>query len=657
MALTQQEKQIVDQLKAEGYTNTQIIEHIGATRAGRPSEVNELRKEASFLQSIPERQGRFSDVGEDITSTFGGTKESLQQRLTDVTNAMALPGQIAARHRAGGGTFLGSVGRGFTAMPETALTAGANVIGGAFDIVSAPVFAAGKAALSQEEEEALAETAGQALEATGLPETVAELPERGQRGVRTALASLDALGLGLFGKIGGSLARTMRKSANKQTKTQVDETVAQVQQSLERQAEDVNLTPKQREEAARSALTFQERYIGLTPDIKKRLEEMGLEKLQEYLDATHLRNIDDTVPTPYEIGARNVDQALISLDKELRRTGSQIGQTRQKLANVKASNRSIRSIEETFANELDKLGLKTVNGQVVPKGQGQVSRLSSPNDLKVINELYNEMRVFKQNPTLDNAVALRVLFDNKVKFGKEAREVSGDVDPLSRSVRSEIADQINTIVGKEGAADVENYSKFINAYQDLRSYTDRRAGGEYLLRVVLSGRGGEARELIQTIDQYTGKNLLNDATAMKVAVDTLGNDQTKNLFRQEIQNAGYDATSFFTGGVAGLVPKAVGKVVDVAIDPEEVLKRAAAGGAAIGTTYLLVEDQGVLELAPIVAIGSMTPQARRLAAKEIDDFIARTEKQAAQTTNKNVKNRLENAITAAKKEKATLLED
>ena len=165
MALQDFELRVVDQLKLEGYTDNQIIEHIGAQRSGRTSHVSTARSNKSTLLS--EQEGRFADVGEDIKTTLSETGESLRQRRDDIVAAKNLPGQIAAQSRREGSSFLKSIGTGFLAMPEAAITAGANVIGGAFDVVGAPVMAAGRAALSQGEEEALGEKVGEVVAPIG----------------------------------------------------------------------------------------------------------------------------------------------------------------------------------------------------------------------------------------------------------------------------------------------------------------------------------------------------------------------------------------------------------------------------------------------------------------------------------------------------------
>jgi hypothetical protein len=547
--LTPQQKEALLKAKAEGLTKEQAFSRAFATNSATATP------------------GVGSDIFQDVSSTFSGLGEDLYQRGGNILDSFAAS-------RAG------------TQNPiQTGMQVAGETIGGAGDIAGRTLFGGLSLFTSQDTEDKVVEGVTSAVSSTGLPQKYEALSEERKRDVRGGLGVLEGLTAALPTKL-SSLFKGAKAPDIPNPQVQVDDVFKRAEEGLKRQAEDVNLDPKAKEEAARAALTFQERYIGLEPDVKARLQEMGPVKLQEYLDAVHLRNIDDTAPTPYELGSQNVNTAVETLQKNLSATGSGIGQIRQKLATVRTPVTSVERIESVFRKELDSLNLQIKNGQVVLK-PGSIGKTDATSDLKVIQSLYDDLLTFKQNPSLKNAIDLRMAFDGKIKFGKSARDVSNSVDPLSRSVRSAIAQESARVVGKTNAQDLQRYSDFMEAYGDLRSYTDRAAGGEYLLRLVLSGRGGESRKLIQTIKEYTGIDLMNDATAMKVATDVLGNQNTQNLFRQEITKAGFDVVS---GDVKGLLETGARKLMDIGIDPEEILKKIAAGTAGVFLLTYIGED-------------------------------------------------------------------
>lgn len=325
-------------------------------------------------------------------------------------------------------------------------------------------------------------------------------------------------------------------------------------------------------ESTAPQLTFSQKWAGIRPDIKQRIAGKQ-DLLKEYFDVTHARNSNDTLPSVYEYGGNYARKAADEMQKKLKETGGDIGSVRTKLATYKAPIDAVTKIETSFANQLAKLNLEIRNGQIVQK-PGTVTRVGATNDIKVLNELYRDLQTVKESPTLTNLIDLRSAFDSKINFARSAGEASSSVDPLSRQIRKEIADTAAGIVGKENAADLKKFSEFMDAYNDITSYTDRNAGGEYLLRLVLSGRGGEARQLIQTIRTYTGIDLQDHATMMQIANELVGNDAQKNLFRQEITRAGLDAASLLRGDVTGAAATLFQKGVDRIFNPERIFLEA-----------------------------------------------------------------------------------
>ena len=248
MALTFEQQQQLIQLKAQGVPKEQAIAQV-------------------FRGSAPERpQSRFADAGEDIATAFTSAQDDVKNRGEN----------IARSFQAGR--------RGEQTPIETGFQMGGETVLGLGDLAFRGTQAAVKPFMSQQEEEDLAETVAGAVESTGIPEKVEGLSDRTKRN----LAPFLALGEVFLPKLKPKLKGGSGTPSPSFAVQEVDEVINRAENALKRQADDTNLTPRQREEAANSLLTFQERYIGLTPDVKNRLGEMGPSKLQEYLDAVHL---------------------------------------------------------------------------------------------------------------------------------------------------------------------------------------------------------------------------------------------------------------------------------------------------------------------------------------------------------------------------------
>ena len=367
--------------------------------------------------------------------------------------------------------------------------------------------------------------------------------------------------LGLAGNLVGRSARYLRKGANTTAGKSLKEVVGKPATTITRETA----------EATAPKLNVGEKVIGLTKDVKRRISGKT-SKMQEYIDIAKTRNVDDLAPTPYEYGSRQVRKAVAEMEKVLNTTGSKIGQTRTKLGTYKADTTQLSKIENVLNQQADKLNLKIDKG-VISQKAGTVAKVGT-GDIKALQEIYDNLLTVKSSPTLKNLIDFRGSVDSRINFGKMAREVSGEIDPLARQVRKQIADVGAELVGKTEAQNLAKYSEFMDAYNELLSYTNRQAGGEYLLRLILSGRGGEARNLVNTIKEFTNIDLMDDATMMKLVTDYLGNEGQKNLFRQEITKAGLDANRILRGDVTGIVGSAVEKAGDVLFDPEKVLLEA-----------------------------------------------------------------------------------
>lgn len=329
-----------------------------------------------------------------------------------------------------------------------------------------------------------------------------------------------------------------------------------------------------RRQAEKSAprISFSEARVGLRPDIKKQLQKAGPEITAEYADVTMARNVDASLPSVAEHAGNYVVKARDNVVKQLQDTGSEIGQFRQKVSTVKVPQEKVSKAVELFDEQLDGLNLRVQNG-VISQKPGTVVK-TKPSEINVLNTFRNNLNTLKQSPTIKNIIDNRVAFDNTINFGKSSGDVTGIVDPLSRKMRAYLADVNRSVIGKEQSEMLEKYSQLIEAIEEMNRYIDRQAGAEYLLKRVLSERGGEARKLIETIKEISGVDLLDHAVLMRTMTDILGNDSQKSLLQSAIKNAGLDVATFLRGDKLGMA-KAIGeKTLDKFIDPEKVIRRA-----------------------------------------------------------------------------------
>ena len=292
-------------------------------------------------------------------------------------------------------------------------------------------------------------------------------------------------------------------------------------------------------EANKVSVGLRERMAGVRPDIKKRIAGKQ-DKLKEYFNVAHARNLDDTIPTPLEYGARSVEKARNELQKVMNDTGGKIGQFRQKIATVRAGADDMNRIDRSFLESIDKLNLSVKEGAIIRKA-GKVAGKVSESEVKTLQGIYDDILRVKAAPASQNLIDLRNAIQDKINFAKTAKEASNVVDPVSRQVRGTIRDINLKMIGKEQGALLDDYSDLIRVLDDMNTFVDSKTGGEFLLKRVLSERGGVPREIMQKVANYTGIDLMDDATMAQLATEIIGNVAQKGLFRQEITKAGLDA--------------------------------------------------------------------------------------------------------------------
>jgi hypothetical protein len=287
-------------------------------------------------------------------------------------------------------------------------------------------------------------------------------------------------------------------------------------------------------------ISITEKWAGVRPDIKKRIAGKQ-DKLKEYFDIAHARNLDDTAPTPLEWGARQAESARDTLKGVLNDTGSEIGKFRMEIATQTIPTKNaMNNIKDEFVSELGKLNLSLDNG-VVSQVSGKVKK-ASKSEIKLLNSLYEDFLTVKGNQTMENLIDLRNAFDAQINFAKTAGEASNVIDPLSRSVRAKIKEINKAAIGVDQSKLLDDYSDLIGLLDEMNKFVDSRSGGEFLLKRVLSERGRVPREIMQKLKDYTDIDLMDDAVMAQLATEIIGNEAQKGLFRQEITKAGLGVT-------------------------------------------------------------------------------------------------------------------
>lgn len=319
-------------------------------------------------------------------------------------------------------------------------------------------------------------------------------------------------------------------------------------------------------------LSIQEKWAGVRPDVKKQIQGKH-EKLQTYFDVAHARNLDVNVPTPLEFGVKRAETARDSVTNILENKGSNIGKFREKIQTYPVPMEKVQGVIKDFDSELGKLNLQVRNGQVL-RSPGSVKKVSD-SEIKLLQDFRENLNVIRERPTIDSVIQNRIAADNNINFAKSAKEASNIVDPISRKIRGRLAQINRETIGKSESILLEDYTNLSSFLEEFNGYLNRQAGGEYMLKRVLSERGGDTRAMLNTLKRYTNIDLLDDATMAQIATDLIGNADQVGLFRKEITKAGLDTTALLRGDKLGAAKMLLDYGVKKVANPEKMFLKAA----------------------------------------------------------------------------------
>ena len=603
--ITNEEQQLLQQLKKEGYSFKQSISHIGALRSGRESQISmekrRLDEPVIKEQKIDDFEKKQSSgiIGLNLPDVSIETLQDVSQMGKGIVGQFKQAGQDIVKTVTNPDLSLGEKLRGTLSRAFS---------GGSRAVVGEPVKGLVKGQLTQEQEDRVkkgisdvaTEVANTEL-AQNIISKYQALDPDAQREINNALGFAEGLAdigtAGLVGRFTKPILESVEQIVSKSSKpvvdtifnglgsifpagkkyNSVDEVVSYADSTLKKLDENIKQsgTGDMRRLAEEEAVmpNVQEKWIGIEPDIKKQIQGKP-ELMQDYINVVQTRNLDMNKPSVYEYAGDFARKATDKMEEVLNNTGNKIGEAREKFGSYKANIDQVKEIENTFKAELDNLGLQVDVAGTITQKPNAIRKYGSTKDISTLSDMWLELQTLKESPTLTNLIDYRNFVQKNIDFGKSAREISDALDQPSKRLRAKVKDVASKIVGPSEAKRLDDYSNFIEAFNDIKSYTDRKAGGEYLLKVALSGRGGEARAIMDTIKQYTGIDLMDHATMMSVTTDLLANSRQKNLFRQEITNAGVDVARILSGDPRGAIP-ILGKFLqDKLFNPEEVLLEA-----------------------------------------------------------------------------------
>lgn len=283
MALTQDERDIVTELKNEGYSLGEVQGFLASNRAQVPSRVSNKLTSA-------ERPGLFADAGEDLVTgakeLFGDYKR-LGEGVVDSVQAGA---------------------KGEQSLLETGYQTAASVGGGVGSIIGRGVQTLGRLFMREDTEKTIGQGVQQGVAATGLPTAIEKLSPRAKRNVDATLNLTELAGVKGGTSIGSGLAKSGFRNLDDAARTFRSSGIKEVGEKGINQAFDLGVNPE----------SLMQRVARISKGKQAKFEDLAQESVGSYLVSRNIfgspDHIADQLVTRMSTYKNRVDRNLAQVD-------------------------------------------------------------------------------------------------------------------------------------------------------------------------------------------------------------------------------------------------------------------------------------------------------------------------------------------------------
>lgn len=307
-----------------------------------------------------------------------------------------------------------------------------------------------------------------------------------------------------------------------------------------------------------------ERMHGIDERVKTAISR-NPERFDVYAKSALDGHMDFRAKPPIQIAAEATRDAFDKLNKVIEDVGTPIGKFRESIKSVRVPQKQVDEISMSLQEQVGKSGMRfsrkrNSTGQMTKEYElkqvpGRTTSLR-PADQAKLMEFWNDINSLRKNNTMENLIDVRNKIQKEVTFGKAAREISSEIDPIAKGVRAKIRDINLKNIPPEQAVLMDEYSDLMRLLQDYNRATSKGKNIEFMLERAFSNRGEFAQDVMKRLSDITGIDVVNEAELARVATDMLGSNTSKTLFEQKIKNAALDAASLISPH-AGAVIKTI----------------------------------------------------------------------------------------------------
>jgi hypothetical protein len=307
---------------------------------------------------------------------------------------------------------------------------------------------------------------------------------------------------------------------------------------------------------------------GITPQIEKVLQKSTPAELNEYIQTVLTHNSNLETPTATGLMASKLDEAANAIVSKREIAGQAVGkaieQDGSKMIgqNLKTGNFAIddalsnfnKKLETRFGHEVtyssgDNTALR-IAGETMHSEPLQEpvlspltgrSRVITPADKTRILTIHNYLTDLADKPTLATASDVVHNLDDLIDYSK-VDKIGINHDPLQGIILS-TRGEINGAI-RETSPALATANDTFSKLKGIENEIGDKAGGDLqrsglIMRRVFSGdQSGKSLQLFNDIKNETGIDLFKHAGLAKFATDNFGNESSRSLLEQELNQGG-----------------------------------------------------------------------------------------------------------------------
>lgn len=526
MAISETEKRKIRELKAQGYTLSEIQGYLGGQRLNRSSTVSSQQTEAFRAEQEAKTSGLLKEFGRETAQDIS---QGFEASVQSVTQGMEKAQDVRERVEEGETTpvagTLQTIGAG--------LGAGAGVVGNS-------VIMAGKTFLPEQAEQAISKVVGSGAEAIVQSRPAQEvmsmyenLSEEQQRNVVAVLETGEGLGTAFgFGPVVNRLKGSISKQAQNALKASDD-----ALSNVRKQVSTPDLKVPNAKGVKKVLMDVRFKLSDLDPQVETVLKRSDFNEVNKYFQQARLAKTDPGKDTPLSLAAGKAETAYNAIDEA--RRNAVIGKNAV-LENVSDQRMPGNVLNDVMAGGIQRFKSR-FGAEVRPDGAvsqvaGRTLKLDSA-DQKLVSEYFNRLNSLGVSPTVRQVDDFVDWAQGQLyKQSKTVSKFEVAAEPVVKQLQS-ITGDINTRLKERVGGGYGEVNARVGRLIELQDELSRALGadnrkGAGVMKRLFSPTGDETRRIFDEIKEETGIDLVKEATLAKFSMESVGDTRQASLLKQ-----------------------------------------------------------------------------------------------------------------------------